>query len=289
MDNPYDILELPRNSSKDDVKKKYRELALKYHPDKLGNINNEIEKNNKIEKFKKITVAYDIIINDKCIDDYEDDIFSPNMWKSTWETLFKDEETTKEILKDTFKDIAKIFFTHNIKPKSYYTPSTKCIKHNINLPVSYKEVYCSIKRKLRLILNKINEPIFLDINCNSYPKIIKNYIDDNDTDHEITINLLFDHDNEYKHEIIDDKVNILTDLELSLKEHILGVNKDFNYFNETININIEPLQDILVIKGKGINNGDLIINLLVKKLKISEWNKILKNDKVEMIRILNTL
>ena len=33
MRDPYEVLGLPRNATKDQVKTKYRELAKKYHPD----------------------------------------------------------------------------------------------------------------------------------------------------------------------------------------------------------------------------------------------------------------
>lgn len=53
--NYYDILDLPNDASYDDIKKKYREYAKKYHPDKSTNT---VSKN---ERFKKVTEAYKIL------------------------------------------------------------------------------------------------------------------------------------------------------------------------------------------------------------------------------------
>ncbi|TAH33578.1 MAG: hypothetical protein EYC62_06730 [Alphaproteobacteria bacterium] len=55
MRDPYTILGVPKNASDDDIKKAYRKLAKKYHPD-LNPNNKEVEK-----KFKELTLANDII------------------------------------------------------------------------------------------------------------------------------------------------------------------------------------------------------------------------------------
>lgn len=55
--NPYKVLGLDKNASKDDVKKKYKELAKKYHPD----ISKEPDAK---EKFAEITNAYEVLSDD---------------------------------------------------------------------------------------------------------------------------------------------------------------------------------------------------------------------------------
>ena len=60
MESYYDILGISRNASKDEIKKAYKKLAMKWHPDR--NPNNKEFANIKI---KKITEAYSILKNEK--------------------------------------------------------------------------------------------------------------------------------------------------------------------------------------------------------------------------------
>jgi len=53
----YKLLELDRDASEQEIKKAYRKLAMKYHPDKNQN-NNE---NDASEKFKQIAEAYEVL------------------------------------------------------------------------------------------------------------------------------------------------------------------------------------------------------------------------------------
>ncbi len=55
MSNYYDILGVPKTATADEIKKAYRTLAFKYHPDRNQG-NPEAE-----EKFKQISAAYDVL------------------------------------------------------------------------------------------------------------------------------------------------------------------------------------------------------------------------------------
>ena len=57
MDSAYKILEINSNASDIEVKKAYRKMAIKYHPDKVAHLGKEIQ-NTAEEKFKAVSDAY---------------------------------------------------------------------------------------------------------------------------------------------------------------------------------------------------------------------------------------
>lgn len=62
MFDPYSVLGVSRNASDEEIKKAYRKLSRKYHPD--ANINNP-NKAQAEEKFKEIQQAYDQIMKER--------------------------------------------------------------------------------------------------------------------------------------------------------------------------------------------------------------------------------
>ncbi|MFD1094430.1 TerB family tellurite resistance protein [Salegentibacter chungangensis] len=59
-DNAYKILEIDKSASDAEVKKAYRKMAKKYHPDKLGHMDEAYRKGAE-EKFRKVQDAYEQI------------------------------------------------------------------------------------------------------------------------------------------------------------------------------------------------------------------------------------
>lgn len=59
----YEVLKISRNATTDDIKKAYRKLALKWHPDKNPDRQDEATK-----KFKEISEAYEVLSDSKYLD-----------------------------------------------------------------------------------------------------------------------------------------------------------------------------------------------------------------------------
>ena len=77
--NLYDILDLKNNATNDEIKRQFKKLALKYHPDK----NKERNAN---EKFNQIRIAYEILSDQEKKNKYDNMIDSKKLHFT--ETIF---------------------------------------------------------------------------------------------------------------------------------------------------------------------------------------------------------
>jgi molecular chaperone DnaJ len=78
----YDVLNLPKDASKTKIKKAYRKLAMKYHPDR--NKASDAE-----EKFKEISEAYAILSDDEKRSQYDQFGHDGIRGKYSWDDIFK--------------------------------------------------------------------------------------------------------------------------------------------------------------------------------------------------------
>ncbi len=81
MTDPYKILGVSRNATDDEIKKAYRELARKYHPDNYVNnpLSDLVE-----EKMKEINEAYDQIQKERSQNHFSNSGSSGNSKKTTY-------------------------------------------------------------------------------------------------------------------------------------------------------------------------------------------------------------
>ncbi|MDE6718107.1 MAG: DnaJ domain-containing protein, partial [Muribaculaceae bacterium] len=56
----YEVLGVGKNATADEIKKAYRKMAIKYHPDKFAQ-SSEDERKAAEEKFKEAAEAYDVL------------------------------------------------------------------------------------------------------------------------------------------------------------------------------------------------------------------------------------
>lgn len=66
VDSAYKILEIERNATDDEIKKAYRRMAVKFHPDKVSHLGEDFQKQAK-EKFQNVSDAYEKIKKERNI------------------------------------------------------------------------------------------------------------------------------------------------------------------------------------------------------------------------------
>jgi DnaJ-class molecular chaperone len=145
MTNPYDTLGVLRTDSLETIKKKYKKLALLYHPDRT---NGDPEK---AEKFKEICNAYRKIIS--LDDDHtENDSADEDLFFTSFkENLMKNGEKIGNFIKNMDKDKLKktvLGGLNNYYETNVSNETTQDIIVNVSVPV--KDIYENIEKVISL-------------------------------------------------------------------------------------------------------------------------------------------
>lgn len=312
----YSILEIDYNSNVNDIKKAYRRLARKYHPDK----NKDPDA---INKFHQIQLAYETLINDETrrsysqirnktkFQEFMDNIISNNLdidgLKYFGLNLNQDECSKMEnnfhnfIDKLNLKEIIDFFVNKNIPKKGNF--DNDCSDSNINEFKSYDAYYYdSLPWKfsqhssltLRVSINVNFESLFK----NEQRTIkIKRKIDNE----FIITNFKFNIKNQYIifvgggdqqngdagdliiRLVLDNKFlwidnNIIIHQDISLYEYVYGVKINYNFGNmEICYDNWIPSRDGNDLYIKKIGDYNVMIKFILNYNDTTENKEILKN------------
>jgi len=274
--NPYEVLNLPKNASIEEIKSRYKELARENHPDKLHGCSVE-EKSRREEYFKQVTVAYHVIMDSLKQDEWNADrqkSHDSEYWKKIWAEVEK--RDIWGFMNNIFKDVA----TKYIHKKS----------HEVRLDITLEDIACEREKKLRLFLQGVVEPVFVTINCKEYPEFHFTYQSQDNTVHVVTVHMTLKEHDSYD---VDDELNLYYTYEITLKEFIEGASIQIPYLDgSSISLSVEPftnLNEPNVITGKGLNKGNLYVQICIAPILKHKWETLGGDEKAIFLGALNKI
>jgi len=274
----YKILEVNSNASDDDIKKSYKKLARKWHPDRNNENSEKSEK-----KFKEISLAYTVLSD-------------PNERRKYDMRKFTPEHTRRDFSFNEADNLFNNIFSSNLNNPSFNRPHHP-FNHNFHnnykkkkiqksdLLVTLKELYTGVKKKIKItrkILeynNIVNSSKILEIDILPGWKDGTKITFENEGDVDIVTKETYDLVFIIKtmpHNLFKRNGNdLIIEKEISLLESLCGLTYTFQYLDET-ELQIDLSDQIIQygfqkkLYGKGMpirkNNsfGNLIINFTIK-------------------------
>ena len=245
MEDKYKLLEVDANSTVEDIKKSYKRLCLKYHPDKCDGDS---------EKFIQIKQTYEELLRVK-----ETNINFFILFFNFINTFGKCNDITIR-LSIPLEDI----YNKSVKKITYTRVNNKLLKQKelfyLEL-IGWREEYIlDEKGDYNVIARKYGDlHIFLDIEFGEYSFLELNKI----------INLY----------------DLNTVVEINLYEYYYGVKRKIKYFNNTyIDIDYVPYEmgDTQVLEGYGLSNDEnktynlyIFYKIDLKRCNLSKNNEVL--------------
>ena len=227
---PYEILGVPKGATADEIKKAYRKLAIKYHPDKPGGDE---------EKFKEVSDAYDKLTNPK----------RKSTSKQSGHTDFEFEFDINDIF-SKYGGFAGGWDSYANQFNKRYGGKAMNVKASID--ITLQEAYEGCKRKIQVGLTPIEIKIPKGIRDGQKLRIKghgqRGITEDKNGDLIITVGIL------QNDKYLRNENGLYVIHEIDLYTAILGGQMTIDVFGKTIRYNIPSGTQnatILRLKGKG--------------------------------------
>lgn len=145
----YGILGVEKTASPEEIKKAYRKLALKYHPDRVP----ADKKPEAEERFKEISEAYEVLMDPdkrRAYDTYGDVSFASGGPNFTWQD-FSHYDDLRDIFGDFFGDLLGSFFGFQTQPGARRGSRARPGEDlRITVPLSLEEMSRETVKRIRL-------------------------------------------------------------------------------------------------------------------------------------------
>ena len=267
----YKILGLTKNATDKDIKKAYRKLARKYHPD-LNPDNKEAEK-----KFKEINEANEVLSNAKNRKKYDEygkdwqhaDAFEKS--KSQQQYHRTQQKSQSAQFEGDFSDFFETMFGGEKFQSQGRQPQFRGQDYNADLELELKDVYITHKRTLTI--NGKNIRITIPAGVENGQKIRINGHGglgvNNGPNGDLYIKFHIHNHSKFKR----NKDNLYTTVDLDLFTALLGGSLMVDTFDGKVKLTVKPETEngtTVKLKGKGFPKyrkeafGDLYITYTLK-------------------------
>ena len=275
------ILGLDETATKDDIKKAYKAIALKTHPDKLTNLDDE-EREEKELQFKEVSEAYQRLIDDNFTEDIFNDLFERFEGGEGLSSMFGGSSGIK-----MFGGMASKLFQSGAFQGAFQGSFQSIFKASVTISY-YDLIY---KRKVEKDFNLCGIPTKAVIDCSKFPRqqITKTF---NGLSSTADIEMKLEETSEYQNEILSNgKVNLIYNMNISHYDYYKGFSHSFTHLdgNKVSFKSKKMSRKILKIKNRGLNGGDLLIKLTLINPNNKNLEKINKEDYDKLLDVLNAL
>jgi molecular chaperone DnaJ len=150
----YEVLGVDRNASADEIKKAYRKLALKYHPDRVA----EAEKKQATEKFKEATEAYEVLSDSKKKAQYDQYGHTAFQGGSGYSNGFGSTEHAEEVFRDFMESFGGGGIFGDIFGSAFGGSSGRSRRQGprrgsdleMNMEISFEEAANGVDKKIKI-------------------------------------------------------------------------------------------------------------------------------------------